>query len=247
MINILDQLKFMKIEIIFDFVYLFDFLKKPFFSFGLINFYFSDLLIIATGLKPKYLFLKNENKYFGKNISFCSICDANFYKNKIVVIIGGGNSAFENALYLSNLVKKIILIHRNINFKVEIFTLKNILKKKNIFYRLNFIVDSLFGDFYKLIYIKIKNTLNNILNVINIDGFFISIGNLPNTGFFLGQLKLSKEKYILTYNYSNCTNINGVFSCGDVNNFFYKQAIIASANGASAALDLINYYNNYFF
>ncbi|ASS47158.1 Thioredoxin reductase [Candidatus Nasuia deltocephalinicola] len=241
--NILNHIKNIRTEIIFDSIYTIDILKKPNLFFGLIFNFFSDFIIVSTGSKPKYLFLKNEIKYFGKNISFCSICDGNFYKNKKIAIVGGGNSSIENSLYLSSIVKKIILIHRSLIFKADFILINSFFKKKNIIYRLNFFIYDLIGDFFYIKYIKIKNKINNILNIISIDGLFVFIGNLPNSNIFLGQLLINIKNYIITYNHANITSINGVFACGDIHDCLYKQAIISSGSGCSAALDLINYYN----
>lgn len=235
---ILNQLKFMNLEIIFDFIYLVNLLIKPFLCFGKLNIFLSDFLIISKGSRPRFI----NNKYISSNISFCGFCDGNFYKNKDIVLIGGGNSAIENTIYLSFLSKKIILIHRSINFKVENILLKNLFKKKNLIFKLNFLINEFIGDSLKLKYLKIKNLFNNINFVIYLDALFMLIGTLPNTDIFLNQILINKNNYIIVKN--NCfTNISGVFAAGDIQNFIYKQAIISSGFGVISALDLINYYN----
>lgn len=235
---IFNQLKFMKLEIIFDFIYLFNFLIKPFLSFGESNIFLNDFLITAKGLKPRFI----KNKYINSNISFCGFCDGNFYRNKNIVLVGAGNSAAENIIYLSSLSKKIILIHRNIKFKIESILLRNLFKKKNLIFKLNFFIYEFIGDSLKLKYLKIKNLFNDIYFLIYLDVLFMSIGNIPNTNIFLNQIMIDKNNFLIVNN--NCfTNISGVFASGDIQNFIYKQAIISSSFGVISAMDLINYYN----
>lgn len=235
---IFDQLKSMNLEIIFDFIYLVNFLIKPILCFGRLNIFLSDFLIISSGSRPRFI----KNKYINSNVSFCGFCDGNFYKNKNIVLLGAGNSAVENSIYLSFLVKKIILIHRNIKFKAEQILLKNLFKKKNLIFKLNFFIDEFIGDSLKLKYLKIKNLINNISLVIYLDGLFMLIGIIPNSDTFLNQIIINKNQYIIVV--KNCfTNISGIFASGDIQNFIYKQAITGSGWGVISSLDLINYYN----
>lgn len=238
--SIFNQLKSMNLEILFDFIYLINFLKKPILNFGKFNIFLSDFLIISSGAKPKFNF-KNK-KYINSNISFCGFCDGNFYKNKNIVLVGGGNSAAENIIYLSSLVNKIILIHRRVKFKIENILFKSLLNKKNLIFKLNYFIFDFIGDSLILKYIKIKNLINGVLNIVYLDGLFVFIGNVPNTVIFSNQLILNPSNYIYVIK-NNFTNISGILAAGDVQNFLYKQAVISSSSGVISSLDLINYFN----
>ncbi len=209
--------------------------------------YYCITLIIATGCIPRKLNLDNENNLYGKGISTCSICDGLLYKKKNIAIVGGGNTASEEALYLSKIVNKIYLIHRR-NLTSEKFLInkinKKIKKKKIIFYK-NYKIIKIYKKKKNLNSIKIKNYKNDIKKKIKIDGLFIAIGYIPNTKIFRNKINLDKQGYIIT-NYKNSkyksmTNIKGIFAAGDVINNNFKQAITSSASGCIAAIEVQKY------
>ncbi|WMC19058.1 MAG: thioredoxin-disulfide reductase [Enterobacteriaceae bacterium PSpicST1] len=241
-------------NIIFDFIKSTNFKKKPFFLVGEKNTYTCDSLIIATGATAKYLEIESENFYKGRGVSTCAICDGFIYKNKKVAVIGGGNNAIEETLYLSNIAKEVHLIHRNKKFKAEkilINRLKNKIKKKNknIFIHTNYIVKKINGNKKVVTDINIENVINlNYKKNILIDGIFIAIGYKPNTDIFNGQLnlingfiKVKNKEFNRTQ-----TNINGIFAAGDVMDNVYRQAITSAATGCMAALDAERYLEKIF-
>ncbi|XBT18295.1 MAG: NAD(P)/FAD-dependent oxidoreductase [Candidatus Shikimatogenerans sp. Tduv] len=199
-------------------------------------------IIIATGSKNKNIKIKNHKKYIGRGISYCAICDGIFYKKKNIVIIGGGETAIENAIYLANICNKIYIIIRKNKFKASYISVKKIKKYKNIIIKYNYILKTI-KKTKNIIYIKIYNKINNINENIKISGIFISIGYKPNTKFFKNtKLKLNNQGYIITNNTK--TNIPGIYACGDVIDNKYKQISIASSTGIIAAINLYNYLNN---
>ncbi|BGI51442.1 MAG: thioredoxin-disulfide reductase [Buchnera aphidicola (Ceratovacuna japonica)] len=206
----------------------------------------SHSLIIATGSKPKKLGIKSEKKFLGKGISSCALCDGFFYKNKTVAIVGGGNSAVEEAIYLSKIVKKIYLIHRRNKFKAEkilVNRLLKICKTKKIKIYFNYKIEKVYGE---------KNTVKSVKIIsnkkkykkINISGLFVSIGYIPKTNLFKGKL-IMENGYIKTNfgRHGNFTSTSkpGVFAAGDVIDHVYKQAITASSFGCMAAIDAEKY------
>ncbi len=214
---------------------------------GKIKKYYCISLIIATGCKPRKLNLSKEKLLYGKGISTCATCDGLLYKNKNIAIIGGGNTATEESLYLSKIVNKIYLIHRR-KLTSEKFLIhkinKKIKEKKIIFYK-NYKIIKIYEKKKYLNSIKIKNLKNKREKKIKIDGLFITIGYIPNTKIFRKKIKLDKWGYIIT-NYKNSkyqsmTNINGIFAAGDVINNKFKQAITASASGCIAAIEVQKY------
>lgn len=242
-----NHIKKLKVKVFFNKVKKINLTIKPFKLFLDNNKKITcDCLIIATGSSPKKLGLKNENKLIGKGISYCAICDGYFYKNKIVAVIGGGNSAVEYSIYLANICKKVFLIYRNNKLKIEpllfIKLNKYILNKKILCFK-QYIIVKINETKFNKIKIKINNNLH-VLNI-NIDGLFIAIGNNPNIFLFKNQLKLNKYfntiKTFPNVNSSTKTSIKGVFACGDVIDNIYKQAITAASSGCMAALDAYNY------
>ncbi|XZR53277.1 MAG: thioredoxin-disulfide reductase [Enterobacteriaceae bacterium] len=239
-----------KTNIIFDFIKKTNFKKKPYVLIGENNIYTCDSLIIATGATAKYLDIPSVFLYKGKGVSTCATCDGFIYKNKKVAVIGGGNNAIEETLYLSNIAKEVHLIHRKKTFKAEKILIKRLIKKiknKNIFIYTNYIVEKINGDKKIVTSITIKNISNKIdIKNILIDGIFIAIGYKPNTEIFDNQLKL-KNGFISVKNEEfnrTQTSINGIFAAGDVMDKVYRQAITASASGCMAALDAERYLEN---
>ncbi|MFI4847013.1 MAG: thioredoxin-disulfide reductase [Candidatus Makana argininalis] len=236
-------------KIIYDNIIKTDFSKNPFLLFGEKSKYTCDSLIIATGSSAKFLGLKSELFYKGKGLSNCSTCDGFLYKNKKVAIVGGGNSAVESALYLSNISKEVNLIHRSNIFRAEkilIDRLNKRIKNKNIILHTNKIVEKIIGNNICVTGLKLKNKNNNKYEFLNVEGIFISIGHTPNTSIFKSQLDLDDGYIKVNKNNKNkftSTSIKGIFAAGDVIDKFYKQAITASGYGCMAAIDAERYLN----
>ncbi len=212
--------------------------------------YTCDALIIATGASAKYLGIESESKYLGKGVSACATCDGFFFRNKPVCVIGGGNTAVEEAIYLSNIASKVYVIHRRDKFRAEPILIDRIYDQKKVG-KVEFIWNSeLFevnGNSSGVTGITIQNKNNKRRSQINLDGVFIAIGHKPNTEIFSNFLKM-KNGYIKTiggFNQnSTATNIPGVFAAGDVQDFTYRQAITSAASGCMAALDAQRYLEN---
>ena len=202
--------------------------------------YTCDALIIATGASAKYLGLPSEEKYKGKGVSACATCDGFFYRNADVAVIGGGNTAVEEALYLSNIAKTVTVIHRRDKFRAEKILIDRLLKKENVVIEWNHVLDEIFGDDMGVTGIKIKNTQNEKTKSKELKGVFIAIGHKPNTKLFEGRLDM-ENGYIKTKSgldgQATSTNIPGVFAAGDVSDHIYRQAVTSAGNGCMAALD----------
>ena len=202
--------------------------------------YTCDALIIATGASAKYLGLPSEEKYKGKGVSACATCDGFFYRNADVAVIGGGNTAIEEALYLSNIAKTVTVIHRRDKFRAEKILIDRLLKKENVVIEWNHVLDEILGDDMGVTGIKIKNTQNEKTKNKELKGVFIAIGHQPNTKLFEGQLDM-ENGYIKTKSgldgQATSTNIPGVFAAGDVSDHIYRQAVTSAGNGCMAALD----------
>ncbi len=227
-----------------------NFLEKPFKLIGEKKTYYSKTVIIATGSIPRMLKLPKIETLYGKGISTCATCDGYFYKNKNIAVIGGGNSAIEEVLFLNKIVNKIFLIHRNnvLNADpISLIKLKDKIKKKKIIVLSNYIINKLYTNKINnsLTAIKIISITNKKTKKIKVDGIFIAIGYIPNTKLFYNQIKLDNKKYIITnyeHNiYKSMTNIKGIFAAGDIICNTYKQAIIASASGCIAAIETSKY------
>ncbi len=229
-------------EIIFDQIESVDLHNKPFRLVGGSEQYTCDALIIATGASAKYLGLESEEKYKGRGVSGCATCDGFFYKNQDVAVVGGGNTAVEEALYLSNICSKVTLVHRRDSFKSEKILVDRLMKKVDegkIVLKTDSQVDEILGDAKGVNALRIKHNNGN-LEEIKLSGVFIAIGHKPNTDIFEGQIKLD-HGYIVTESGRNGnatqTSIKGVFAAGDVQDMIYKQAVTSSASGCMAALD----------
>ncbi|MCV2524920.1 MAG: FAD-dependent oxidoreductase [Candidatus Lightella neohaematopini] len=247
--KLFKQIKQYKIDIINDNIIKTNFNNNPFILYSNNYVYKCDVIIIAIGTYARRLGLLSEKIYENKGISTCALCDGNFYKNKIVAIVGGGNTALEEALYLSSIVKKIYIIHRKDKFNAEPIIVDKIMclvKNNKIILYKNSIIQEILGNNHVLTGVKIKNILNqNIINI-NISGLFLAIGHIANTDIFNNQLVL-KNNYIYTNfnkNYKTSTSIPGIFAAGDIVYGNYQQAIVAAGSGCMAALDVINYLNN---
>ena len=227
-------------EVISDHIHTANLSTKALILTGDHGIYSCDALIIATGASAKYLGIPSEDKYKGHGVSACATCDGFFYRDTDVAVIGGGNTAVEEALYLSNIAKKVVVIHRRDKFRAEKILVDRLLKKKNVTIKWNSILDEVLGDKTGVTGIKIKNTLDKKTVNLVLKGVFIAIGHLPNTKLFEGQLDM-KNGYITTKSGLNgqatSTNIPGVFAAGDVSDHVYRQAITSAGNGCMAALD----------
>ena len=227
-------------EVISDHIHTANLSTKALILTGDQSIYSCDALIIATGASAKYLGIPSEDKYKGRGVSACATCDGFFYRDADVAVIGGGNTAVEEALYLSNIAKKVVVIHRRDKFRAEKILVDRLLKKKNVTIKWNSILDEVLGDKTGVTGIKIKNTLNKKTKNLVLKGVFIAIGHLPNTKLFEGQLDM-KNGYITTKSGLNgqatSTSIPGVFAAGDVSDHVYRQAVTSAGNGCMAALD----------
>ncbi len=230
-------------KIITDHIKAADLKQKPFYLKGDSEEYTCDALIIATGASAKYLNLPSEQAYIGKGVSACATCDGFFYRGKKVAVIGGGNTALEEALYLANLAAEVTIVHRRDQFRGEKFLADKILKTKNIKIEWNHVLDEVLGDNMGVTGMRIKNVKTNQTKELKLDGVFIAIGHQPNTDIFQNQLDMDNG-YIKTKN-NTVTNIPGVFAAGDVADPIYRQAITAAAMGCMAALDVEKYLQNY--
>jgi len=237
-------------EIIFDHIHTAKLTERPFTLIGDLGTYTCDALIIATGASAKYLGLESEQKYIGKGVSGCATCDGFFYKGQEVAVIGGGNTAVEEAIYLANIASKVTLVHRRDSFKAEAIMvdhLMEVVKTGKIVLELDSVLDEVLGDESGVTGMRVKNVKTGATKEIPVQGIFIAIGHKPNTDLFAGQLELD-HGYIVTQagrkGNATATSIPGVFAAGDVQDMIYKQAVTSAASGCQAALDAEKYLQN---
>ncbi|MAR78505.1 MAG: thioredoxin-disulfide reductase [Gammaproteobacteria bacterium] len=231
-------------EIIIDHIKEADLSARPFKLIGDSTIYSCDALIIATGASAKYLGLESEKKFLGKGVSACATCDGFFYKNQDVVVIGGGNTAVEEALYLANIAKKVTLVHRRDKLRAEAILVDK-LNQKVSENKIHIIWDSnleeVLGDENKVTGVKLKNKNNNDINEVSCSGVFIAIGHEPNTSLFKEFLDMNSSGYLKikggSEGGSTTTSIDGIFAAGDVSDSIYRQAITSAGTGCMAALD----------
>jgi len=217
-----------------------DFGKKPFLSIGENgNKIISDTVIISTGAQAKWLGIKNENKYKGFGISACATCDGFFYKNKEVAVIGGGNTAVEEAMYLTNFASKVFLIHRRSELRAEKMLQKKLMENKKVEIIWDTVLDKINGtdNPKNLESLTIKNLKDNQTRELKVHGLFVAIGHQPSTQIFKNKIEMDDEGYIITKPDSTATNIKGVFAAGDVKDKIFRQAITAAGMGCMAALE----------
>ena len=233
-------------EILFDHIHTVDFKNKPYTLTGDAGTYTCDALIIATGASAKYLGLESETAFMGKGVSACATCDGFFYKNKPVVVVGGGNTAVEEALYLSNIASHVTVIHRRDEFRAEAILIDHInekVKNGNISVEWNSNLAEVLGDDMGVTGVRIANNDGSSKDI-KVDGAFIAIGHSPNTGIFEGQLDMAGG-YIKvqsgTEGNATATSIPGIFACGDVMDHIYRQAITSAGSGCMSALDADKY------
>ena len=201
--------------------------------------YFSDACIIATGASARWLNMPTEKKFRGFGVSACATCDGFFYRNKEVMVVGGGNTAVEEALFLTNFASKVTLIHRKNKLRAEKILQDRLFNNDKINVIWDHILEEVIGDESPLVVKQaiIKSTIDTKLTKIDVDGIFIAIGHDPNTKLFFNQLSMDKENYILTRSDSTKTNIEGVYAAGDVQDKIYRQAVTAAGHGCMAALE----------
>jgi len=205
----------------------------------------SDTVIIATGAQAKWLGLESESKFNGKGVSACATCDGFFYRNKEVAVIGGGNTAVEEALYLSNICSKVTLIHRRDELRSEKILQKRLFAKDNIIVIWNNVVNEIKGDENGVHSLQIASTNSDKTEIIEVAGVFVAIGHSPSTDPFKGVLEMDKEGYIVAQNPgTSITNIEGVFAAGDCVDKVYRQAVTAAGMGCMAALDAEKWMQN---
>ncbi len=234
-------------EILFDHIHTAKLTERPFVLVGDNGTYTCDALIIATGATAKYLGLPSEEAYSGRGVSACATCDGFFYKGQDVAVIGGGNTAVEEALYLANIAKKVILVHRRDKFRAEKIMIDKLMEKVQagrIVLETDSTLDEVLGDKSGVTGMRVKNVKSGATREIALQGVFIAIGHKPNTELFAGQLELDNG-YLVTQcgraGNATQTSIPGVFAAGDVQDPIYKQAVTSAGTGCMAALDAEKY------
>lgn len=232
-----------KTEIIFDHINAVDLSQRPFKLKGDTDEYTCDALIIATGASAKYLGLPSETAFMGRGVSGCATCDGFFYRDQVCCVVGGGNTAVEEALYLSNIASKVYLVHRRDKFKAEPILIDKMMERVaagKIELKTFKTLDEVLGDASGVTGIRVKDTISGALEDITLKGCFIAIGHAPNTELFQGQLTL-EGGYIVTQSglkgMATQTSVPGVFAAGDVQDHVYRQAITSAGTGCMAALD----------
>jgi len=234
-------------EIVFDHINEVDFSERPFKLKGDTGSYTCDALIICTGASAQYLGLPSEEAFMGKGVSACATCDGFFYRNQKVAVVGGGNTAVEEALYLSNIASEVHVIHRRDTFRSEKILADRLYKKVengNIFLHLDKTLDEVLGDDSGVTGVRLKDTKSDKTEDLDVMGAFIAIGHKPNTGIFDGKLDM-KDGYLTVQSGTNGnatqTSVEGVFAAGDVADHIYRQAITSAGAGCMAALDAERY------
>jgi len=237
-------------ELVYDHIHTAHLREKPIRLVGDAGTYTCDALIIATGASARYLGLDSETKFMGKGVSACATCDGFFYKNQDVAVIGGGNTAVEEALYLSNIARHVTVVHRRDKFRAEKIMQDKLFEKQKtgkVTIKWDHALDEVLGDTKGVTGISIKNVGNGATEKIDLHGLFVAIGHTPNTGIFEGQLDM-ENGYIITHGGhkgdATATSIPGVFAAGDVQDHIYRQAVTSAGSGCMAALDAEKYLDN---
>ncbi len=234
-------------EIIFDYVHTAKLEEKPIRLIGDAGEYTCDSLIIATGASAQYLGIPSEEAFMGKGVSACATCDGFFYRDQEVAVIGGGNTAVEEALYLTNIAKKVTVVHRRDKFRAEAILIDRLMAKVaegKVEIKWNHTLDEILGDTSGVTGMRIKSALDNTTTDVTLHGVFIAIGHKPNTAIFDGQLEMHNG-YLKTRagqeGFATATSIAGVFAAGDVQDHIYRQAVTSAGTGCMAALDAQRY------
>ncbi len=249
--DMLEHTKRFDCDIVFDHIHTCSLQQRPFTLKGDNHTYTCDALVIATGASARYLGLPSEEAFKGKGVSACATCDGFFYRNKKVAVIGGGNTAVEEALYLSNIASDVIVIHRRDQFRSEKILTDRLMEKAetgNVTIIWDHVLDEVTGDETGVTGINVKSVKSDEITKIELSGVFVAIGHTPNTGMFKDQLEMNDAGYIITKptNHGNitATSIDGVFAAGDVSDPIYRQAITSAGSGCMAALDAEKFLDN---
>jgi thioredoxin reductase (NADPH) len=234
-------------EIVYDLVTSVDLSQRPFILTGDEGTYTCDALIVATGASAKYMGLPSEKRYLGRGVSGCATCDGFFFRGDDVAVIGGGNTAVEEALYLANIARSVHLVHRRDTFRAEPIMVDALMRQVNagkVHLHLHQTVEEIVGDGVTMTGLRLRHALDGELSNLDVKGCFVAIGHSPNAGIFEGQLELANG-YIVTGEgadgLATATNVPGVFAAGDVQDSVYRQAITSAGSGCMAALDAQRY------
>jgi len=237
-------------ELVFDQIHTARLLEHPFALQGDSATYTCDALIIATGASAKYLGIESEKQFMGRGVSACATCDGFFFKGQDVAVIGGGNTAVEEALYLSNIARRVILVHRRDKLRAEKIMIDKLMKKAkdgNVSIEWNHVLRQVLGDNSGVTGISIRDVSSNASKDLPVKGVFVAIGHSPNTGIFAGQVEM-ENGYIVTRGGRNgdstATSVPGVFAAGDVQDHIYRQAVTSAGSGCMAALDAEKYLDD---
>jgi thioredoxin reductase (NADPH) len=237
-------------EIVFDHVHSVRLGERPLVLEGDSATYTCDALVIATGASARYLGLDSEQKFMGRGVSACATCDGFFYKGQDVAVIGGGNTAVEEALYLSNIARSVTLVHRRDKLRAEKIMIDKLMKRAaegNVRVEWNHVLDEVLGDNTGVTGVRIKHVSSAATKDLAVKGLFVAIGHTPNTSIFEGQLEM-ENGYIVTRGGRNgdatATSVAGVFAAGDVQDHIYRQAVTSASSGCMAALDAEKYLDS---
>jgi len=223
-------------EVKFELANKVDLSKRPFVVEGEGNNYTADAVIISTGASARLLGIESETRLMGKGVSACATCDGFFYRDKEVFVVGGGDSALEEATFLTKFASKVTVVHRRDEFRGSKIMIEKAKNNPKVEFALNKVIDEIVGDEF-VTGVRLKDTQTGEISETEVDGVFMAIGHTPNTQLFKEQIDLDENGYINTVPGSTKTNIEGVFACGDVQDTTYKQAITAAGSGCMAALD----------
>jgi len=240
-----EQAKRFGAECHFEHVTKVDFSLKPYKIWVGDKTYSADSIIIATGASAKMLGLDSEKELMGYGVSACATCDGFFYKDKKVLVVGGGDSAMEEASYLTKFASEVIIVHRRDEFRASKIMIDRVLDNPKISVKWNKTVDEIIGDRENGVSsVVLKDTNNNESSKESCDGVFMAIGHKPNTDLFKGLIESDEFGYIITKNGSTKTNLDGIFACGDVQDRIYRQAVTAAGSGCMSAIDVEHYLEN---
>lgn len=242
--KMMKQVRNFSQNVLFDTINKVDLSQRPIFLQGDSAAYTCDAVIIATGASPKLLGLDSEQKYFGRGVSTCAVCDGFFYKNKDIVIVGGGNTMAEEALYLAKIARSVTIVHRREALRAEAWLVGQLKKTPNIKFELNAIVGEIMGDDQGVTGIELQNIDSKNKKILETSGVFIAIGHVPNSGLFSGQLEMEHGYIKAGFGALTATSVPGIFVAGDVTANSYHQAIVAAGSGCSAALDAKNFLDS---